>query len=130
MKPRAELLRQLKRAQSLYLHCLLQRESDTGVLQGLADAYCEIQILREKMEGTIIMENHQGPDDFNAMFNRLMNRLKKKRQYTVELGDTEPLQAKILGPEQGERRGSFNIREYKQNPGAMKGRGRFGGIRK
>ena len=74
----------------------------------------------------------RGPDtDFNAMFNRLMDRQeKKKRRYTVELGDTEPLQAKILAPEQGERTGSFAIREYKQNPGATKGRGRFGAVRK
>ena len=66
MKQRAELLRQLKRAQSLviffnhmvkkiYLHCLLQRrepEEYLGILQGLADAYCEMQIILAKMERT------------------------------------------------------------------------------
>ena len=78
------------------------------------------------------MKNRGPAIDFNGMFNLLMNRQKKKRQYTVELGDTEPLQDKILAPEQskGERTGSFNIREYKQNPGATKGRGKFGAIRK
>ena len=77
------------------------------------------------------MDNHQGPDDFNAMFNRLMDRQKKKKQpaYTVELGDTEPLQAKILAPEQETGKRSFVIREYKQNPGATKGRGKCGAIR-
>ena len=79
----------------------------------------------------------RGPDvDFNSMFNRLANRLAKKKnppaEDTMTLGNTEAGRTDLLGPqpETGERSGSFRIREYKQNPGATKGRGRLGAIRK
>jgi hypothetical protein len=85
--------------------------------------------------------------DFNSMFNRIadkhQNKAKsklKKQQEELEpyLGDTARGERIANGsvPERGdsdnygEFRGSYHQREYRQSTGAMKGRGKLGGIRK
>ena len=50
MRERAAILRHMQRAQRLYVMALVYRGPEReylGVAQGLADAYCELQILRE-----------------------------------------------------------------------------------
>ena len=48
----ALLLLHLQRAQRMYVCALLDRGQSAGVMQGLADAWVEIQIIREKLVDT------------------------------------------------------------------------------
>lgn len=52
LENRNELLRQAKRTQYLFLSALLYKGPEKeylGLIQGLADAYCELKIIEEKL---------------------------------------------------------------------------------
>ena len=52
MRERAVYLRQLQRAQKLYITAMVYKGGEReylGVVQGLSDAYCEVKILQEKI---------------------------------------------------------------------------------
>lgn len=79
--------------------------------------------------------------DFNKAFNTILRkqqakeRKKMTKPSTLTTGDTEAgrrgMQALSTDDASVSRdHASYNIREYKQNPGATKGRGRLGGIRR
>lgn len=74
--------------------------------------------------------------EFNDMFERMMEKRRKNQSRhlrKLDLGNTESGRYLSVGRRdeldlaQGS---SYAIREYKQNPGATKGRGFKGGIRK
>jgi hypothetical protein len=79
---------------------------------------------------------------FNEAFNRIMKKKEakakrsKKAEPVLDMGDTETGRALATGPsltaDAGVSRNhsSWRIREFKQNPGAVKGRGPRGWVRK
>jgi hypothetical protein len=82
--------------------------------------------------------------DFNTTFNRLLkiwearDKKRTRLERKLEMGDTAAGRSLAGGTQRANEldtasaghRGNYKVREYKQNPGASKGRGRHGGIRK
>ena len=83
-------------------------------------------------------------ESFNALFNRLLRQAEAKQHKRTRkpralyTGDTAAGRAAATGEQRkpeiddstADHRGNYQVREYRQNPGATKGRGKLGGIRK